>query len=61
MFDYAKELNYPNITLNVADDSDLVIKSLGFINIKKACQLNIQISDKNLIEIRPSLFNKERS
>ena len=61
VFDYAKELNYPNITLNVADDSDLVIKSLGFINIKKACQLNIQISDKNLIEIRPSLFNKERS
>ena len=61
VFDHAKELNYPNITLNVADDSDLVIKSLGFINIKKACQLNIQISDKSLIEIRPSLFNKERS
>ena len=61
VFDHAKELNYPNITLNVADDSDLVIKSLGFINIKKACQLNIQISNKSLIEIRPSLFNKERS
>jgi len=45
--------------LNIEDNTDLVIKSLGFINIKKKCNLTIYINDINLIEIRKSLFSKE--
>ena len=47
----------PNLTLEISDNTDLVIKGLGFINIKKSCTLNIYIENKNLIEIRKSIFN----
>lgn len=38
------------------DNVDLVIKSLGFINIKKECNLEISMMNHNLIEVRKSLF-----
>ena len=38
------------------DNSDLIIKSLGFINIKKACTLKIYTDKKELFEIRKSMF-----
>lgn len=46
----------PIITLDIPDNSDLVIKSLGFINIKKPCKLTIHTDNKDLFEIRKSMF-----
>lgn len=54
LFKKSKESNY---TLTVPANTDLVIKGLGFINIKKACTLNLYIENKNLIEIRKSIFS----
>ena len=44
-------LNY-----NIKDNTDIVIKGLGFINIKKTCNLTINTKYKELIEIRESMF-----
>lgn len=41
--------------INIEDNTDLIIKGLGFILIKKGCQLNLDI-DPNLIEIRPTII-----
>ena len=49
-------LDLEQITIEVPDNSDLVIKSLGFINIKQACKITINTSKKDLFEIRKSLF-----
>ena len=43
--------------LLVDDNSDIVISSLGFINIKKKCKLLINEEYYNLINIRKSIFN----
>lgn len=51
-----KQLDLPVMEIENNDNIDLVIKSLGFINIKKKDQLKIGIKEKDLIEIRPSLF-----
>ena len=40
--------------LNLEDNSDVIIKGLGFILIKKKCQIKVDIP-KNLIEVRPSI------
>ena len=57
VFNNNKELtNLKEITLDIPDNSDLVIKSLGFINIKKACKITINTYKKDLIEVRKSLF-----
>lgn len=39
-------------------NSDLIIKSIGFINIKNSCQLKINTNYHELIEIRPSIFQR---
>lgn len=44
------------INYNIKDNTDIVIKGLGFINIKKACNLTINTKYKGLIEIRESMF-----
>ena len=44
------------IVLDIPENSDLVIKSLGFINIKKACKLTIYADNKELFEVRKSMF-----
>ncbi|MGN1371455.1 MAG: GTPase [Candidatus Coprovivens sp.] len=49
-------LGLEKITIEVPNNSDLVIKSLGFINVKKACKITINTSKKDLIEVRKSLF-----
>ena len=49
-------LDLEQITLDIPDNSDLIIKSLGFINIKKACKLTIYTYNKDLFEIRKSMF-----
>ncbi len=38
------------------DNIDIVIKGLGFINIKKSCELEISMFDHELLEIRDSFF-----
>lgn len=45
------------IVLEIPENSDLVIKSVGFINIKKSCKLSIYTDNSNLFEIRKSIFN----
>lgn len=45
------------IILEIPANSDLVIKSLGFINIKKQTTLTIYSNNPNLFEVRESLFN----
>ena len=41
---------------NLEDNSDIVIKGIGFINVKKACQIKIYGEYDKLIEIRKSMF-----
>ena len=48
-----KENKLP-IKVKVSENSDLIIKGLGFILIKKNCTLNLDINE-DLIEVRPSL------
>ena len=40
----------------IKDNSDIVIKGIGFINIKKSCKLKINSEYQNLTEIRKSMF-----
>ena len=49
-------LEKETITLDIPENSDLVIKSLGFINIKKSCKITIHTDKKELFEIRKSMF-----
>ena len=49
-------INKKEITIKVPANSDLVIKSLGFINIKKECTIKIHSDNKELFEIRKSMF-----
>lgn len=45
-------------TYELTENKDLIIKGLGFINIKKPGTIKIYISDTNLIEIRDSVIGK---
>lgn len=57
VFDNNKDLlEKEKLILNIPDNSDLIIKSLGFINIKKACEITIHTDKLDLIEIRNSIF-----
>ena len=57
IFDNNEELtNLSKLELDVPDNSDLIIKSLGFINIKKACHLTIYTINDKIFEIRKSIF-----
>ena len=51
-----KLLDKEKIILDIPSNSDLVIYSLGFINIKKSCKLKIYTDIKDLIEVRDSMF-----
>lgn len=44
------------VKISVSKNSDLVIKTAGFINIKNACDLLVSETLKDQIEIRNSLF-----
>lgn len=44
------------VELSIPSNSDLVIYSLGFINIKKECKLKINKDYVHLIELRPSII-----
>lgn len=57
IFESEKLTNLSTNVYDVETNSDLVIKELGFINIKKKCKIKIYIENQNLIEIRKSMFN----
>lgn len=60
VFEKNKNLEeYEPITIKIPESSDLIIKSLGFINIKKACTLTIYSENKELFEVRKSIFNNK--
>ena len=47
-----EKINLDN-KLNIPDDSDIVIPGYGFINVKKSCNIKINV---NNVEIRTSMF-----
>jgi hypothetical protein len=47
------------LNINIDNNSDLVLKGIGFINIKKKCNLTIRGKYNNLVEVRPSIFKKD--
>jgi hypothetical protein len=51
-----KLLDANKIELDIPNNSDLIIKGLGFINIKKECKLTIYSLNKDIFEIRESVF-----
>lgn len=44
------------IIIDVPENSDLIIKGFGFINIKESSTIKISNLDKELIEVRKSIF-----
>lgn len=46
---------------HIPTNSDLVIKGLGFINIKKECNITINTEYHDLIEIRPSMYGDDNN
>lgn len=52
-------MEYPLKTYHVKKNTDVVIKGLGFINIKKECDINIYIQNHNIIEFRKSFLGSE--
>ena len=56
LFDSNKLLDLDYKELSIDDNSDLVIKGLGFINIKKKCTIKVYSNYLDLIEIRKAIF-----
>ncbi len=57
IFDKNEKLLDKKLTeYNIGDNSDIVIKGIGFINVKKACTIKIYNENNKLIEIRKSMF-----
>ena len=54
-----KLLDQEKNIISIPNNSDIVIKGVGFINIKRECQLEINSSYIDLLELRKSLFTKE--
>ena len=48
--------NETNFSVNVMANTDIVIKDLGFINVKKACDVKISKNLEDLVEFRSSLI-----
>ena len=46
-------------TYHVQKNTDLIIKGLGFVNIKKECDVNVYIQNHNLIEFRKSFLGSD--
>lgn len=50
------KVNRGHIKYHIPSNSDLVIKGIGFINIKYESDIEIELNDETMIEIRPSIF-----
>ncbi len=48
------DLDYKDISID--DNTDLVIKGLGFVNIKKKCNIRVYSKYLDLIEVRKAMF-----
>jgi ribosome biogenesis GTPase A len=46
-------------TYHIKNNTDIIIKGLGFINIKKECDINIYIENHNIIEFRNSFLGSD--
>ena len=53
--------NVDFLEIKIMANTDIVIKDLGFINIKKPCTLKISKNLENLIEFRPSLIGGDNA
>ncbi len=53
------KINRYYLKLNIPENSDLVIKGIGFINFKNTVDIEINIEDETLVEVRSSLFGGE--
>ena len=56
IYNTSKYSNLITKEIDIYDNTDLIIKGVGFINIKNACKLTIMCKDFDLIEFRSSLF-----
>ena len=45
-----------NLKIKVPKDSDLVIKGIGFICFKDTCEIELDLENDSLLEIRPTIF-----
>ncbi len=45
-------------SIDVDSNSDIVISTLGFINVKKSCKLLVNEDLYNLVEVRKSILSK---
>ena len=52
---YYKEIDY-NYSININNNTDLIIKGEGFINIKNNCLVSIKNLNEDHIELRNSIF-----
>lgn len=50
------KVNRKHVNYHVPANSDLVIKGIGFINIKNESDLEVDFIDESMLEIRPSIF-----
>lgn len=55
---YKDVLDLEETMIEIKENQDLIIKGLGFINIKSSDLLKIKIKNKDLIEIRDSIIGK---
>ena len=46
----------PSLELDIPRDTDLIIKGIGFINIKNECKLKVYSDFLEIIELRKSIF-----
>ena len=47
---------WPEMELEIEANTDIVIRTIGFINVKKDCIIKLRIEDDEILDIRNSLF-----
>ena len=47
---------WPEMELEIEANTDIVIRTIGFINVKKDCIIKLRIEDDEILDIRKSLF-----
>ncbi len=54
--DNKKLPEWPEMELEIEANTDIVIRTIGFINVKKDCIIKLRIEDDEILDIRESLF-----
>lgn len=52
------KLNANKVELNIKENQDIVIKGVGFINIKEPCKVTLYIDNADLVEVRDSFYKE---